>query len=437
MPRNHVLFAFFAIAAVGLSLLSGATLAQSQTPSSRAGQGQGHGQSGGQSQGHGQNEGGNPPPAGLDVATAKALNTAIEALNMEKYAEAQAAIGTLKLDKLSPYEKSKVEQIMFSMSSAQEKYDEAQQHLQKSIEAGGLNEQEVSQARYQFAQLYLTQEKWKEGAAALEEWFKSAENPNSAAYYLLAVAYYQLENFGRALPPAEKAIELTDKPQESWLSLLLALYLQKEQYDKATPLLVKLIEAAPDKKTYWLQLSAVYGQVEDYKNALAVMQLAYGAGLLTEESELQRLADLLLFNDVPYRGGQVLEKAIKDNKVQVNDKLYEKLANCWIAAGELDKAIEPLQKAGDLASSGDLLVRLGEVHIQRQDWEAAKASIERGISKGQLKDAPSAQLLMGIVLFNEKKLPEARTWFARAQQSPKQRGIAENYMKIIDAQTAS
>jgi len=427
MPRQHVFFPSFAIAALALSLFAGSTFAQSQSSSSsRAGQGQGHGQ----------NEGGNAPP-GLDVATAKALNTAIEALNIEKYAEAQAAIGTLKLDKLSPYERSKVEQIMFNISYAQEKYDEAQQHLQKSIDAGGLNEQEVSQARYQFAQLYLTREKWKEGAAALEEWFKTAENPNSAAYYLLAVAYYQLEDFARALPPAQKTIELTDKPQENWLQLLLALYLQREQYDQATPLLVKLVEAAPDKKNYWLQLSAVYGQVEDYKNALAVMQLAYGAGLLTEESEFQRLADLLLFNDVPYRGGQVLEKAIKDNKVQTNDKIYEKLANCWIAAGELDKAIEPLQKGGDLASSGDLLVRLGEVQIQRQDWGAAKASIERGINKGQLKDAAGAQLLMGIVLFNEKKLPEARTWFARAQQSPKQRGIAENYLKIIDAQTAS
>ena len=45
----------------------------------------------------------------IDAATGKALNAAIEFLNMEKYAEAQAAIGELKMDKLSPYEKSKVE----------------------------------------------------------------------------------------------------------------------------------------------------------------------------------------------------------------------------------------------------------------------------------------------------------------------------------------
>ena len=189
---------------------------------------------------------GNAPAPTIDAATGKALNEAIELMNMEKYAEAQAKIGTLNLEKLSPYERSKVEQILFNISYAQEKYEEARGHLQKSIDAGGLNEQEISQARYQFAQLYMTEEKWKEGAAALEEWFKTAAMPNSAAYYLLAVAYYQLEDYGRSLPNAQKAIELSDKPQESWLQLLLALYLQKEQFKDAIPLLVRLVEGAPE-----------------------------------------------------------------------------------------------------------------------------------------------------------------------------------------------
>ncbi len=428
MPRKHAFSSsriFAAAAAIGLALAATSTFAQESSGSRAQPQSQ-----------EGQSQGGSAPPA-IDVATAKALNTAIEALNMEKYTEAQAAIGTLNLEKLSPYERSKVEQILFNISYAQEKYDEARQHLQKSIDAGGLNEQEISQARYQSAQLYMTEEKWKEGAAALEEWFKTAMNPNSAAYYLLAVAYYQLEDFGRALPHAQKAIELTEKPQESWLQLLLALYLQKEQFKDAIPLLVRLVETAPDKKTYWMQLSAVYGQVEDYPNALAVMQLAYGAGLVTEDSEIRRLADLLMFNDVPYRGGQLLEDAIKKQVIKVDDKAYEKLANCWVAAGEIDRAIEPLQKGGDLASSGDMLIRLGEVHIQRQDWESAKAALERGISKGQLKDAGAAQLLMGIALFNEQKLADARTWFERAQKAEKHRSIAQSYLQIINARTES
>jgi tetratricopeptide (TPR) repeat protein len=425
MPHHYAFSRIFAVAAAaGMALAATSTFAQ------RAGQ-----EDQEQSQSEGQGGGSGPPP--IDVATAKALNTAIEALNMEKYAEAQAAIGTLSLEKLSPYERSKVEQISFNIAYSQEKYDEARQHLQRSIDAGGLNEQEVSQARYQFAQLYMTEEKWKEGAAALEEWFQTATNPNSSAYYLLAVAYYQMEDFGRSLPHAQKAVELTEKPQESWLQLLLALYLQKEQFNDAIPLLVGLIETAPEKKTYWMQLSSVYGQIEDYPKALAIMQLAYDAGLVTEDAEIRRLTDLLLFNDVPYRGGQILEEAIEKQAVNVDDKVYDKLANCWIAAGELDKAIDPLERGGELASSGDMLVRLGQVHLERQDWEAAKAAIERGIDKGKLGDTGGAQLMMGIAFFNEKKLADARTWFERAAKAEKHRSIAETYLQIIDAQTAS
>jgi tetratricopeptide (TPR) repeat protein len=370
----------------------------------------------------------------IDAATGKALNAAIEFLNMEKYAEAQAAIGELKMDKLSPYERSKVEQILFNISYSQDKYGEARGHLQKAIEAGGLNEQEVSQARYQAAQLYMTEEKWKEGAAALEEWFKTAQNPNSAAYYLLAVAYYQQENYNKALPPAQKAVELMDKPQEGWIGMLLALYLQKDQYKESIPLLQRLIALVPEKKTYWMQLSAVYGQLEDYPNALAIMQLAYGAGLVTDDSEVRRLADLLLFNEVPYRGAQVLEAGIDKKVVKVDDKVYEKLANCWIAAGELDKAIQPLQKGAELAPTGEMYVRLGEVDIQREDWSGATAALDRGINKGQLKDTANAQMLMGIALFNQKKLGEAKTWFQRAAQSEKHRQMSRGYIQLIESQ---
>src|SRR5688572_17640988 len=216
-----------------------------------------------------------PPPSNdISAQTGKILNEAIELLNMENYQGAGQKLSTLKLDNLSPYERGTVERILFSISYAQEKYDEARGHLQKAIDSGGLNQVQIDEARYQSAQLFMQEEKWKEGAAALEEWFKTATMPNSAAYYLLAVAYYQQEDFNRALAPAKKAVELMDqaKPNESWLSMLSALYLQREEYKEAIPVLQQLIAAAPDKKTYWMQLSSVYGQMEDYANALAIMQ---------------------------------------------------------------------------------------------------------------------------------------------------------------------
>ena len=44
---------------------------------------------------------------------------------------------------------------------------------------------------------------------------------------------------------------------------------------------------------------------------------------------------------------------------------------------------------------------------------------------------------MGIALFNEKKLADARSWFERAAKVEKHRSIAETYLQIIDAQAAS
>ena len=195
-----------------------------------------------------QEEAAPPTQNQIDAATGKALNEAIELLNMENYQAAAAKINTLNLEKLSPYERGTVERILFSISYAQDKYEEARGHLQKAIDSGGLNAVQIDEAKYQAAQLYMQEEKWKEGAAALEEWFKTAATPNSAAYYLLAVAYYQQEDFTRALAPAKKAVELMDKakPNESWLSMLSALYLQREEYKEAVPVLQQLVTAAPD-----------------------------------------------------------------------------------------------------------------------------------------------------------------------------------------------
>lgn len=373
------------------------------------------------------------PATTIDAGTGKVLNIAIEALQAGKYDEAKGAIARLNLDKLSPYERSKVEQILFNIAYGEQNYVEARQHLQTSVDAGGLNAQEISQAHYQSAQLLMTQEKWNEGAAALEEWLATSVNPNGAAYYLLAVAYYQMDDFARALPPAQNAVAMMTEPQEGWIGLLLALHLQRKEYQDAIVLLQKLVVIVPAKKTYWLQLSSVYGLVEDYSNALGIMQVAYNAGLLTEDSEVRRLADLLLFQNLPYRGAQVLEAEIDKGTVSVDDKVYEKLANCWIAAGELDKALAPLLRAAELSKTGNLFVRLGELNVQREDWTAAQQALDRGISKGELKDAANAQMLMGIALFNQQRFAEARAWFQQSLQSDQHRQMSLGYLGLIES----
>jgi len=375
----------------------------------------------------------------IDQATGKILNEAIEFLNQDKHNEAKQVLGTLALDRLSPYEKSRVEQILASIEYNQGNYDAARRHMQGALDSGGLNEQEASQARYQIAQMYMADEKWVEGAAAMELWIKSTPTPNSAAYYLLAVAYYQQEKYDAALVPAKKAVDLTDTPQESWIQLLLALLLQKENYKEAIPVLEQLIAMAPEKKTYWSQLSSVYGQLEDYANALAILQLAFHGNLLTEDSEIRRLADMMVLQNAPYRAAQLLTTALEQKKVTADGKLYEKLANCWIASREYKRSLPVLEKAASMSPDGNLYVRLAEVNMQLESWPAVSAALQNALNKGKLRDLGNAQLLMGISLYNQKKNADARTWLQRAASSAattknqSQARTANGYIQLIDS----
>jgi len=375
------------------------------------------------------------PP--IDISTGKKLNEAIEALNAQKYADAKAILEHMNMEKLSPYEQSRVYQIKASIAGAQNDYDGVRKNMQGAIASGGLNDEEIQEARYQIAQMFIAQEKWQEGINALNEWFATAVNPNSTAYYLLAVAYYQLKKPDQALAPAQKAVDLSETPRESWVQLLLALRIEKEQYQEAIPLLKQLVMADPSKKNYWVQLSAVNRQLERYDDSLAVLEIANMAGLLTTDSDLRPLTDLEAFVGIPFRAANNLDKFIEKGSIKADEKAYERLAFSWIEARDYKKAVAPLQKAGELHSNGDTFVRLAEVQLQRQEWAGASDALQKALAKGGLKDTGNTQLLMGIALYSNKQPKEARNWFEKAATHDKQRTQAQAWIKHIDADTSS
>jgi tetratricopeptide (TPR) repeat protein len=374
-----------------------------------------------------------PPANQIDQRTGETLTEAIEFLNNDQNAQARAKLGELALDRLSPYERSRVEQMFFSLDVQEENYPGARQHMEAAINSGGLNDQEISQGRYQLAQLYMQEEQWAEGAKALEDWLKTAATPNGGVYYLLAAAYYNLDNFDAALPHARKAVDMTETPQEGWLQMLSALLLQKEQYKDALPVIQRQVNMFPTKKVYWTQLSSVHAQLEDMSSALVIMQMAYHAGLLSEGSEYQRLADFMMVNDMPYSAGELITKAIDEKKIEPDLKTWESLSNSWIAAREFRKAVPILARAGQLSGNGNDFLRLGEVNIQMSEWGPAAEALEEALNKGGLRDAAYAQLMLGISLYNQDKLREAKTWFERAANSQSQSKTARGYIQLIDS----
>ncbi len=361
----------------------------------------------------------------VDQRTAKRLNAAQEFLMAEQFDEAEKVLQGMTLTRLNAYERAVVFQMFGYIYAGREDYASAVDYFEKCLAEEALVEQMAINMRFNIAQLYMALQRWDDALAALLKWFDEVEEPNSNAYYVLAIAYYQKfvetgdASFKeKALVPARTAVQMATKPKQSWLQLLLALYLDDKRYEESLPVLEQLVSLYP-KKTYWLQLSAIYGELGKDKESLAAQQLAYAQGMLTKDKELRRFAQLFLYYDLPWRAAKVVEKGLKDEVIEEDSESLELLANALLAAREYEAALEPLDRAASLAENGDLYVRLGQVYIQREEWDKASTALESALQKGNLDDPCQSQVLLGITQYSQGNKGSARNWFQRARHDEK------------------
>jgi tetratricopeptide (TPR) repeat protein len=273
------------------------------------------------------------------------------------------------------------------------------------------------------------------GIELLNEFLERTAMPPPEAYYLLGVAHYQLGDYAAARPAAERAATLAGDAPVAWLELVADLLKRSNEHEAAIPWLQRLVEKTPDNKTYWLELSLAYEKTGDLDLALATMRLAHTIEILTDDADFRRLADLLVDRGLPMQSAEVLEDALSRQIVRADEAAYTKLGTAWFTAGELDKAVVPLENAARVANTGDAHVRLAVVHVAREDWNAAIAALHAGLGRGSLSDEGQADLLMGVALFRLKRYDEARGYFESASATARHRPAAEDYLRAIDAAT--
>ena len=364
------------------------------------------------------------------------LGAAAEATDEGGPGEATALLEKLNLARLNTYERALVFRMMAFVAYSDGNAAGAIEAFENVLGEEILQIREEVRIRFNIAQLHAGQPNWRETIAALDRWFLWVEDPNPLAYYLKAIAHFQLDEMEPAQENAELAVDLSPEPREGWLQLLAALYVQGEDYTAATPVLEELVLRFP-KRLYWVQLSLIYAALENYPHSLAVQQVAHAQGLLTAGSELRRLARSYLYGNQPYPAAQVLEKGLADGVIEPDAKAYELLANSWIGSREYEKSLGPLLQAATLSKTGDLYMRLGQVYLQREDWQQAAEMLDKAVVKGDLKEPGNALLLLGISHYNDARVGKARSYCARARKHEKTKPQAERWLTHLDTEAAT
>lgn len=373
----------------------------------------------------------------MSQPTYNRLSRAHTAIEEGKYDEALDNLLDLASDvRERPYEYAVTLQTIGYVYINQEKWEQAAQYMEQALNQNALPKEPEKSLIYALAQIYSTLGRFQETVRLMTDWFKTAENPPPDAYIIVANAHASLDQYQQAYPYVKQANAKAEKPKEDWYKLQLAIEFELGKMREARSTLETLVANWPDKQIYWKQLSGVYIELGDDAKALAAMAMAHERGLIEKSDDLLNLARLYMLNEVPFKGAQILERALENNQVERTQKNYELLAQAWIQAREYEKGIAALHKAGALADDGKLFIRAAQLETSLADWEGAMDAARKAIEKGGLdsEDTGKAWLLLGTAAAESKDFDTAITAFNKARGYPETRKTASQWLSFVETE---
>lgn len=361
-----------------------------------------------------------------------------ELIEGKDYASAQRAIDELKVRKgLSDYERAQIYNINAYSYYLQERYADAIKAYDEVLASPGLPEALLLSTLKTKAQLHFTQEDYEGALKVVRQLLAAIPEPSADVLMIEGQALFQLTRYDEALVPIKTAIDMYrdqgQTPKENWLLLLRVIYFEQKEYELMIEVVKELIAYYP-KDTYILTLAGIYSELGDTKKQLALTEVLYEKGMLNTAAHITNLANLYLLHGLPYKAAGVLDKEMKANIVESNERNLRLLSQAWYQAREDEKAIPPLERAAQLTGEGELYIRLAQAHLNLENWSEASSAVEKAQKAGGLKRNDTANIMLGMALFNQKRLEQARRAFERAASDSRSKRAASQWIAYVDSE---
>ena len=379
-----------------------------------------------------------PIPGNMNDRIYKRLAKAQQLMADGKYDSAIELLkGLEESTSKQPYAAAQVYQTFAYTYAQKDDFANAAIYFKKSIDEKALPLAPTLNSMYSLAQVLVAQEKFLDAIPYVQDYIFNREEPRPDAHFFLGQLYAQLERKQAAVTEVEKAIKLAAEPKESWYRLQAALYYELKSFSKAADALQILVRLNPEKKEYWKQLSSIYIAADKDDLALATLEVAYKKDFLDEEKDLLQLIRLSIFRGVPYKAGVYLDQAFAEGKIEKTQKNFELLADAWIQAQELNRALDALSKAAPLAKDGAVYVRQGQLYLEKEDWDNSIKSLKAGISKGGLKKPGIAYVALGIAQFKKGYVQASIESFQEARRYPQQEKQATEWINHLTSMASN
>jgi len=345
-------------------------------------------------------------------------------------------------------------QMQAQIALAQERMTDAQQSLENALGLGALPADQQLNLSSHLAQIYLANQEGarqeeagpqtKKAESLLSKAIASAESQATAVppstFALLAICLQLQQRYGESIPWLNKAINtqaaLQKLPEENWLVMLASALYQTKSYNKAAQTLGQLTTLKPNNENYWLQRASMHQLLEQSQQQLAVLELAYAGGYLTQESSLIALAQLLIAQGVPERAARLLQQWLADNdkNLTVSDSgaNMKLLATAWQLGREDDDAANVLSQAAIKTNDPQLAFYAMQLAVRRSDCVAAEGFLNQAQELGlESNKKGDGLLLVGGCAFDSGDKNTARRYFQQALGVPGSAVAAQQWLAYL------
>ncbi|MGH8276306.1 MAG: tetratricopeptide repeat protein, partial [Steroidobacteraceae bacterium] len=332
------------------------------------------------------------------------LKAAQDALNAKKYADAIAKLKDAETNpKKTPYDEHIINELAAVAYARTGNYPEAGKAFEAQVNDGFLEQSEIPQRVKAVAQINYQLKNYDKaiefGTRAIKGGYADEELRKlvGQAYYLKGDWKSTLHFEGGLV---DSAIKSGATPSSESLQLILSSCVKLDDTQCTTRALERMVTYYP-KPDYWYQLlySISKQTAASDANTLQTFRLMSEVDVLRNPDDYSEMAQLALEAGSPGEAEHILETAFQKNVFtdqRSKDKNTRLLTKAKQAASVDQATLPKSEKEADAAPTGAKNVGMGIAYLGYQQYDKAAGELSKGISKGGLRNATEAQLLLGI-----------------------------------------
>jgi tetratricopeptide (TPR) repeat protein len=267
-------------------------------------------------------------------------------------------------------------------------------------------------------------EQYERAAEAIMSGYSLSPERNPRLLYFAAAAYLMAKVPEESLPLLEELVYADrEDPKLDWYRALIMTCIELEDTEGGQRAADRMFEVFPDRPEAWKLAFQFAASVHDYRRA-AIAMTVKGYLEPLERNEMMMLGSLYSAIEVPWIATGYYENAMAS---EADPTDFERLASVYMAAHELQKALETLERALAKEPTAKLWSLLGDLYYMESDhgkaYEAYRKCYELDSASGR------SLLMMGFCALELGNPGDAAVHLEKAVDFPDYSSNASTLLK--------